>query len=98
MTVFLSKEERILSIVGKNTYKNEDGRTYIRYYHRPNDMHMRLPSKYNRLPEQELYKVLSMELKQLFQHKNIKGSFLDKAEYIRASWNGEILYRSGANS
>ncbi|MDH7460776.1 hypothetical protein QEG73_05780 [Chitinophagaceae bacterium 26-R-25] len=91
--LFEGKDEKILYLVGTNTYKEGDRQSATRIEFEPAHNYLKLPeSDYNSLVHDELVNKLTRQLKDFTNTSPFENSFLSKANTIVFETNGTIIW------
>jgi hypothetical protein len=88
-----SPKEYILSLVGENTYKEEENYSVTKIEFKPTTMYFKLPdSEYKTLSRHQVLTKLIFELQEFLKTEQFQTSFFTEANSIRFRGNGQILW------
>jgi hypothetical protein len=95
--IFEEEKEKILFLVGTNTYKEGENRSSTRIEFEPSHNYLLLPGKdYNKLSHIELVNKLTTQLKDFANTSTFQNSFLTKANTVVFETNGQIIWKKGS--
>ncbi|MBV4360163.1 hypothetical protein [Pinibacter aurantiacus] len=96
--LFEGKDEKILFLVGTNTYKEGEHQSATRIEFEPAHNYLKLPERdYNSLAHDELVNKLISQLKDFANTNTFENSFLSKANSIVFETNGTIIWSKETN-
>ncbi|MDI3320567.1 hypothetical protein [Pinibacter soli] len=94
--IFEGENEKILYLVGTNTYKEGENQSAIRIEFEPAHNYLLLPEKEYNLAHKELVDKLTGQLKDFTNTSTFQNSFLTKANTVVFETNGQVIWKKGS--